>query len=78
MQNWVSVSERLPLSGPDDDKYNSPFHEKMFKVIIDGVETESAFWACWEEVRECEDENFIMEFDCDGVTHWLDNLASCS
>ena len=72
MRNWVAVSERLPLSGDKDDKYTPPFYEKEFKVMIDGVETKAVFWACWEETRLDEDENFIMEFDCDGVTHWLD------
>lgn len=72
MSEWVSVSERLPLDGVNDDKYNPPFHEEEFKVMIGGVEAKSVFWACWEETMLDEDENFIMEFDCDGVTHWLD------
>ena len=71
--SWIKVVDRLPLSGVEDDKYTPPFYEKEFKVIVNGAETTANFWACWEVSYDCVRSEFIMEFDVEGVTHWLDD-----
>lgn len=70
--NYNDVNCRLPLTGSEDPYYQGGFYEKEFRVIANGVETTANFWACWEEVREDEDEVFLMEFDVEGVTHWAE------
>jgi len=69
--DWVSINDRLPISGPSDKRYESPFHEEPVHCLVDGFEVACNFWACWEETRLDDAENFIMEFDCKGKpTHW--------
>lgn len=68
---FISVKERMPLSSYEDDKFNGYWYEKEMTVIANGVETKATFWACWEEVKDVEEESeFLMGFDTDGVTHW--------
>lgn len=72
---WTSVNDRLPLSGPRDDKYLGGFYQVPVDVLVDGKQERANFWACWEEKTPDGPENnlpdeFLMEFDVDGVTHW--------
>lgn len=67
MSEWISVDDRLPISGPCDEKYEGGFYEKEVSVKLnDGSISDCMFWACWEY----DGDEFIMEFDVGGVTHW--------
>lgn len=72
---WISVEDGMPISGPGDARYSAPFHEDDIYVLVNGVQQEATFWACWEECWPMDDQyqdnsEFIMEFDVEGVTHW--------
>lgn len=75
-KDWISVKDRLPITGWKDDRYQAPFHEEVVEVkLSDGRIIKCHFWACWEEKHpqspDYWDEDFLMEFDAEGeVTHW--------
>ena len=71
---WIPVDESLPISGPEDKMFDGSWYETEVAVLIDEEEDVSKFWACWEAYHPAQPDDyvnqFLMEFEKDGVTHW--------
>lgn len=74
-EKWVSVCDFLPISGPQDDKFNPPYHEEMVEVITIGGGIKKSIFAAGLDYTNSESGaewpyKFVMVFDEPCVTHW--------
>lgn len=64
MSGWQSVKDGLPISGPNDPRFDGVWYELRCEVMDERGNIEACdFWACWTLDIEYESQpHFEMEF----------------